>query len=235
MGGEESGSRLPTIHAAARQLRVRPVPVTPDVLNESLLREIARQGGVKPYPAHSVLINEGDEADSLYIVLSGRVKVYSTSVEGKDVVITTHGPGEYVGELALDGGVRSASVMTLEPTTCSVVSGADLRDFIAAHPDFASHLIRRLIRRVRQATESVKSLALEDVYARVVRLLTDLSDPAEEGRRELRERLTQQDIAERVGASREMVSRIFKDLTLGGYIDVKPGRITILKRLPARW
>ncbi len=190
---------------------------------------------MKPYPAHSVLINEGDEADSLYILLSGRVKVYSTSAEGKEVVITTHGPGEYVGELALDGGLRSASVMTLEPTTCSVVSGTNLRDFIAAHPDFASHLIRKLIRRVRHATESVKSLALEDVYARVVRLLTDLSDPTEEGRLELRERLTQQDIAERVGASREMVSRIFKDLTLGGYISVKSSRITILKRLPAHW
>ena len=73
--------------------------------------------------------------------------------------------------------------MTLEPTTCSVVSGASLREFIAAHPDFASHLIRKLIRCVRQATETVKSLALEDVYARVVRLLTDLSDPAGDGAR----------------------------------------------------
>ena len=209
--------------------------VTPDVLDQALLREIAHQGGVKPYPAQAVIINEGDAADSLYIVLSGRVKVYSTNAEGKEVVIATHGPGEYVGELALDGGVRSASVMTLEPTTCSVVSGANLRGFIAAHPDFATHLIHKLIRTVREATESVKSLALEDVYARVVRLLTDLSDPIEGGQRRVRERLTQQDIADRVGASREMVSRIFKDLTAGGYIAVDGGRIAVLRKPPAGW
>lgn len=214
---------------------MRPRLVTPDVLDQGLLREIARQGGVKPYPAHAVLINEGDTSDTLYIVLSGRIKVYSSNAEGKEVVIATYGPGEYVGELALDGGARNASVMTLEPTTCSVVSGANLRDFIAAHPDFASHLIHKLIRRVRQATDSVKSLALEDVYARVVRLLTDNSDPLEGGQRLVRERLTQQDVADRVGASREMVSRIFKDLTLGGYISVASSRITILKRLPAGW
>jgi len=95
--------------------------VTADVLDEVLLREIAQQGGIKPYPANAVLINEGDASDSLFILLSGRVKVYSTNAEGKEVVITTHGAGEYVGELSLDGDTRSASVMTLEPTTCSVV------------------------------------------------------------------------------------------------------------------
>ena len=214
---------------------MRASPVTADVLDVELLREIARQGGVRSYPAHAVLINEGDTSDSLFIVLSGRVKVYSSNAEGKEIVIATHGAGEYVGELALDGGVRSASVMTLEPTTCSVVSGSNLREFIAAHPDFASHLIHKLIRSVRDATESVKSLALEDVYERVVRLLADLSDPIEGGRRQVRERLTQQDIADRVGASREMVSRIVKDLTTGGYLDVVSGRVVILKKLPAAW
>ena len=209
--------------------------VTPEVLDAGLLRDIARQGGVKPYPAHAVLINEGDSSDSVYIVLSGRVKVYSTNAEGREVVIATHGPGEYVGELSLDGGTRSTSVMTLEPTTCSVVSAANLREFIATHPDFASHLILKLIRSVRQATESVKSLALEDVYERVVRLLADLSDPEQDGRRRVRERLTQQDIADRVGASREMVSRIFKDLTAGGYMAVETGRIVVLKKPPAGW
>jgi CRP/FNR family cyclic AMP-dependent transcriptional regulator len=209
--------------------------VTPDVLDLDLLREIARRGGVKTYPANAILINEGDTTDSLYILLSGRVKVYSTNPDGREIVIVTHGAGEYVGELALDGGVRSASVMTLEPTTCSVVSGANLREFVAAHPDFASHLIHKLIRSVRQATESVKSLALEDVYARVVRLLADLSDPIDGDRRQVRERLTQQAIADRIGASREMVSRIFKDLSAGGYIDLSGDRIVIAKKPPAAW
>lgn len=206
-----------------------------DTLDDALLREIAGKGGIKRYPAQSILINEGDSSDSIYILLSGRVKVYSTNAEGKEVVIATHGAGEYIGELSLDGGVRSASVMTLEPTTCSVVSGASLREFIAAHPDFASHLIRKLIRSVRQATESVKSLALEDVYARVVRLLTDLSDPRPDGQRRVRERLTQQGIADRIGASREMVSRIFKDLSAGGYIAQDNGHIVVVRKLPSAW
>ena len=215
---------------------MRAPPVTPDVLDPGVLREIAMQGGVKPYPAQAILINEGDASDSLFIVLSGRVKVYSTNPEGKEVVIATHGAGEYVGELSLDGGVRSTSVMTLEPTTCSVVSGANLRSFIAANPDFASHLILKLIRCVRQATESVKSLALEDVYERVVRLLADLSDPIDGGaHRRVREKLTQQDIADRVGASREMVSRIFKDLTAGAYIASEAGKIVVLRKPPAGW
>jgi len=209
--------------------------VTADILDYDLLREIARQGGIRSYPANAVLINEGDTSDSLFILLSGRVKVYSNNADGKEIVITTHGAGEYVGELALDGGVRSASVMTIEPTTCSVVSGANLREFVAAHPDFASHLILKLIRSVRDATESVKSLALEDVYERVIRLLNELSDPVAGGQRLVRERLTQQDIADRIGASREMVSRIFKDLNAGGYLDLASGRIVIAKKPPAAW
>ena len=206
----------------------------PAILQQELLRGIAAQGGVKRYAAHTVIISEGDTADSLYIILSGRVKVYASNEAGKEVTIITHGPGEYVGELALDGGVRSASVMTLEPTTCSVVSGTNLRQFVAAHPDFAMHLIHKLIWRVRQATDSVKSLALQDVYGRVVRLLNELSVP-QGAERAVGERLTQQDIAERVGSSREMVSRIFKDLTSGGYIAVAAGRIRILKRPPVAW
>ena len=212
-----------------------PISYAPsDALDQPLLQRIAAQGGVKRYPAHAVIINEGDSADTLFILLSGRVKVYAANEAGKEVIITTHGAGEYVGELALDGGMRSASVMTLEPTTCSVVTGANLRQFVAAQPDFAMHLIHKLIWRVRQATDSVKSLALQDVYGRVVRLLHELSVP-QGVVRVVTERLTQQDIAERVGSSREMVSRIFKDLSAGGYIVVVSGRITIVKPPPAAW
>ena len=204
------------------------------ILNDTLLREIAATGGVKRYPAHAVLINEGDVADTLFIILSGRVKVYAGNASGKEVILNQHGPGEYVGEVPLDGGVRSASVMTLEPTTCALVTGANLREFIATHPDFALHLIRNLILRLRTLTGSVKSLALDDVYGRVVGLLHKLA-VLEDGRRVVPQRLTQQDIAEHVGASREMVSRIFKELTTGGYLGTQGGRIVVLKNPPAAW
>lgn len=207
---------------------------TPDPLHDELLREIAARGNVKQYPANAVIINEGDAADSLFIVLAGRVKVYAANEAGKEVILSTLGAGEYLGELALDGGTRSASVMTMEPTRCAVVTGASLRDFLAAHPDFALHLIRDLIRRVRRLTGSVKNLALEDVYHRVVALLQELSEP-HGGQRTIAQKLTQQDIADHVGSSREMVSRIFKELVTGGYLRVDAGRITILKTPPAAW
>jgi CRP/FNR family cyclic AMP-dependent transcriptional regulator len=207
----------------------------PEALQDQLLRDIARQGGFRRYAANTIIISEGDAADSLYIILTGRVKVYSSNDAGKEITIVTYGPGEYVGELALDGGVRSASVKTLEPTSCSVVSGSNLREFIAAHPDFGMHLIYKLIWRLRQATGSVKSLALQDVYGRIVRLLDELAVLKQGAERAVTERLTQQDIADRVGSSREMVSRIFKDLNSGGYVSVSSGRIRILKQPPSAW
>lgn len=205
------------------------VPLAPETL-----RAIASTGVVRSYPKSAVLINEGDVGDSLYIVLSGRVKVYSSNAAGREVVIAFHGPGEYIGEMSLDGSPRSASVLTLEPTTCALVTRANFRQFILAHPDFALHLIEKLIQRVRLTTENVKSLALSDVYGRLVKLLLALA-VERDGNLVVPEKLTQQDIAERVGASRDMISRLLKDLVAGGYLSVQDRTITVLKKPPAGW
>jgi CRP/FNR family cyclic AMP-dependent transcriptional regulator len=203
-------------------------------LAEETLRAMASSGVVRKFPKNAVLINEGDQGDSIYIVLSGKVKVFASNEAGKEVVIDFHGPGEYVGEMSLDGAPRSASVVTVEPTACAVVSRAQFRDFILAYPDFALHLIGKLIERARLATENLKSLALSDVYGRLVRLLDSLAEERD-GRRVIPEKLTQQDIAERVGASRDMISRLLKDLVAGGYLAIEGRRIAILKRLPPAW
>ena len=203
-------------------------------LAEVTLRAIASSGVVRNYPRNSILINEGDQGDSLYIVLSGRVKVYSSNQAGREVVIAFHGPGEYLGEMSLDGSPRSASVMTIEPTSCAIVTRTQFRDFILAHPDFALHLIEKLIQRVRHTTENVKSLALSDVYGRLVRLLNSLAVPQDD-KLVVPEKLTQQDIAERVGASRDMISRLLKDLVSGGYLEIHEKTITILKKPPPGW
>jgi len=206
-----------------------------EALQDRLLQEIAARGGIKNYPANAVLVNEGDTGDSLFIILSGRIKAYGSAANGREVIYSTQGPGEYFGELTLlDGGTRSASVMTLEPTRCAVVGGAQVRDFLAGHPDFALHLLRRLTRLARAATDNVKSLALMDVYGRVARLLLELAHE-EDGVLAVREKLTQQDIAERVGSSREMVSRIFKQLVEGEYLTLEGRRIVLRKKLPAGW
>ena len=188
-----------------------------------MLRAIAATGVVRAFPRHAVLINEGDEGDSLYVIVTGRVKVYASNVAGKEVVIDFHGPGEYVGEMSLAGAPRSASVVTTEPSTCAVVSRANFREFILAHPDFALHLVEKLIHRARLATENIKSLALSDVYGRLVRLLLALAQE-EGGVLAVREKLTQQDIADRIGASRDMVSRLLKDLVGGGPLGQAQGR-----------
>ena len=203
-------------------------------LQPETLRAIASTGVIRTFPKNTVLINEGDVGDGLYVILSGRVKVYASNEAGREFVIDFHGPGEYVGEMTLDGAPRSASVITVEPTTTAVVNRAHFRDFILAHPDFALHLIERLIHRVRVTTGNLKSLALSDVYGRMARLLNALAQPVD-GRMVVPEKLTQQDIADRVGASRDMIGKLMKDLTGGGYIAVEDRTITLLRKLPTGW
>jgi CRP/FNR family cyclic AMP-dependent transcriptional regulator len=203
-------------------------------LAQETLRAISATGVVRTFPKNTILINEGDQGDSLYIVVSGRVKVYASNEAGREFVIAFHGAGEYVGEMSLDGSPRSASVITVEPTTCAIVTRAQFRDFVLAHPEFALHLIEKLIGRVRLTTDNVKSLALSDVYGRLVKLINTLAEPLE-GKMVVRERLTQQEIAERIGASRDMISRLMKDLVGGGYLSVHDRTITILKKPPPGW
>ena len=203
-------------------------------LQPATLRAIAATGVVRSFPRNTVLINEGDLGDALYVILSGRVKVFSSNEAGREFVIDFHEAGEYVGEMTLDGAPRSASVMTVEPTTCAVVNRTQFRDFILAHPDFAMHLIERLIHRVRVTTGNLKSLALSDVYGRLVRLLNALAKNVD-GRQVVMEKLTQQEIADRVGASRDMIGKLLKDLVAGGYLGVEERTISILKKLPTGW
>jgi CRP/FNR family cyclic AMP-dependent transcriptional regulator len=203
-------------------------------LQPEALRSLAATAVVRRFPKNAVLINDGEEGDSLFIVLSGRLKVYASNDAGKEIVIDFHGPGECVGEMSLDGTPRSASVMTTEPTTCAIVSRAQFRDFIRESPDFALYLIDKLIQRARRATENVKSLALSDVYGRLVRLLGSLARDVD-GRMVVAEKFTQQEMAERVGASRDMISRLMKDLIAGGYLAIENRSIVILKRPPPAW
>src|SRR5438046_10193798 len=136
-------------------------PIPP--LQPETLRAIAATGVTRAFPRNTVLINEGDVGDSLYIVLTGRVKVFASNEAGREFVIDFHGPGEYVGEMALDGARRSASVISVEPTTCAVVTRSHFRGFILAHPDFALHLIERLIHHVRVTAGNLRTIALYHV------------------------------------------------------------------------
>jgi CRP/FNR family transcriptional regulator, cyclic AMP receptor protein len=206
----------------------------PDCLTAAELRELSQGGTVKAFQKHAVIVSEGDDTDSLYVILSGRIKVFVADESGKEVVLGTQGPGEYFGEMVLDGGPRSASVMTLEASRFVVIPRSKVRDFLRSQPGFAIRLVEKLIRRSRSLTASVKNLALMDVYGRVARLLLELAED-DGGTLVIREKLTQQDIASRVGASREMVSKILHDLATGGYLSTENKRITLHKVPPRQW
>ncbi len=205
-----------------------------EAITDPFVRQLAALGRLRTYPKNTVFITEGDSSDSVFVVLTGRVKVFISDTEGHEMILDTQGPGEYVGEMALDGKPRSASVMTLEPSTFAVVAREPIREAIRRDPDFALDMISKIIDRARLATNSIKDLALLDVYGRVARLLLNMG-VEKDGKLVIPEKLTQQEIAERVGASRDMVSRIFRDLTSGGYITVENRYITINKKPPARW
>lgn len=204
-------------------------------LTPSYLQQLSRFSVTRTYPKNTVLINEGDHNDSLYIILSGKVKVYLNDKKGKEAILRIQGPGEYFGELALiDTAPRSASVMTMMPTELAVISKADFKRCLAEVPEIAFDLLQSLSKRVRELTENVRSLALLDVYGRISRTLENLTCE-QDGQQVIEQRLTHQDIANMVGASREMVSRIMKDLSTGGYIQMQNKKITLSGKLPSAW
>jgi len=216
----------------------RPAPNPPahlTVLTPAVDR-LAALGIQRRYRKNTVLIEEGDAGDSIYIVLSGRLRAYVSDSRGREVTLGLHGPGEYVGEMSLDGGLRSASVQAAEPTLCAVVTRETVLRHIADDPDFALALIQRLIRRARLATESARSIALLDVYSRLRTMLERRAQPPQpDGTRQIAERLTHQAIASEIGCSREMVSRLLKDLEAGGYLGVVDRQLVLMRDLPARW
>ena len=199
------------------------------------LRVLARRGELRRYAKGVRIIHEGEQGDTLFIILKGRLRAFGTGNNGREITYGTYGAGEYLGEISLDGGPRSASVSTLEACECAVVTRQTIRLHIAEHPEFAFDLLAKVIRLARAATLSAKQIALNDVYGRLVLLLSALAVPQADGTRVVAERLTHQEMANRLGCSREMVSRLMKDLELGAYVSGSAHGLALLKPLPPRW
>jgi len=199
------------------------------------LRALARRGELRHYRRNTVLIEEGERGDTLFIILSGRLRAYASDDRGREITYGIYGPGEYLGEMSLDGGPRSASVVTLEPSECAIVARQTLQYYIAEEPAFAFELLAKVIRRARAATLSAKQMALNDVYGRLTALLNELAVERPDGERVIEARLTHLDMASRLGCSREMISRLLKDLERGGYMLTEGKTWRIPRALPARW
>ena len=175
----------------------------------------------------TTVMASGDPTDSLYIVLSGRLKVLMSDAEGKEVILSILGPGEFFGEMGLiDDSPRSASVTAIEACELLSIAKRDFKKCLAENFEMTMAVMRGLVRRLREADRKIGSLALLDVYGRVARLLLDMAETVE-GQKVVTKRLPKQDIAKMIGASREMVSRVMKDLQVSGYIEMRGSSIVL--------
>jgi CRP/FNR family cyclic AMP-dependent transcriptional regulator len=214
--------------------QLQQVPLLQALATEDL-RELIAHASVRQHRARTVIMEKGDEAAALYLLLSGRVRVFAADDNGKEIVLNELGPGDHLGELALiETAARSASVITVTPTRCLVLPKAAFASLLMSRPEVALHLLQALARRVRELTAEVERLALLDVYRRLADTLQARAVEAADGRL-ITDALTQRELAALVGASREMISRIFKDLKAGGYISLDGKRVVVHKRLPERW
>ena len=205
-------------------LLLRNVPLF-SVLPEHQLALLTGVVSRKSFPRSTVIINAGDVTESLYVVISGRMKVMMSDDEGQEVILAILGPGEYFGEMGLvDDSPRSATVVALEACELLSLAKRDFNSCLQDNFEMAMTVMRGLVKRLREADQKIGSLALMDVYGRVARLLLEMAETVD-GQKVVTKKLAKQDIAKMIGASREMVSRVMKDLQAGGFIEVRGGSI----------
>ena len=192
----------------------------------ALARPITAQRG-------EIIISQGSVGDALYVVIGGRVRVYVSDKDGKEMVLALEGPSAVFGEIAvLDGAVRSASIAAMEQTELLKISADDFFALLERNTELNRSVIQSLAGRIRKLTQGAQGLALDSVYRRLTARLQECA-VEENGEWVITERLTHQLLADMIGCSREMVSRIMSDLVKGGYIRIEPGRWVIERKLPA--
>ena len=212
--------------AAVSTAVLKNVPLLASFPDEQL-RVLTAVVNRRSVPRGTVVIAAGDPTDALYIVISGRLKVMMSDAEGKEVILSLLGAGEYFGEMGLiDDSPRSASVVATEPCELLAIARRDFKRCMAENFEMATTVMRGLVRRLRDADRKIGSLALLDVYGRVARLLIDMAEEVD-GQKIVTHKIAKQDIAKMIGASREMVSRVMKDLQIGGFIEMRGSSIVL--------
>lgn len=212
-----------------RTMTLKAVPFFTQLSDKELdaIRAVAAE---KTYPKNAVVLTEGEMGDSLYMIMSGKVKVFIGDEEGREIILKILGPGAFFGEMSMiDKQPRSASVTTIEPSTFLVLTHAGFERCVEQQPRIGNLVMQMLAQRVREADRKIGTLALMDVYGRVASTLLELS-VYNNGKLMVGEKLSQQDLANMVGASREMVNRILKDLSDRGFISIESKAITIINR-----
>ena len=206
---------------------LRALPIF-EMLDDESLKPLTRMAMLRRIPRHTVVLNAGDRTDNIYFVLSGSLKVQVSDEDGREVILSKLGPGELFGEMGvLDENPRSATVLAVEPSQVVVMGKADFKQCLADNPDVSLFIMRNLTKRLRMADRNIESLALLDVYGRVARLLLESAETVD-GRKVVTHKLTKQDIGKMIGASREMVSRVMRDLTAQGLIQEHEGQLILV-------
>ena len=200
-------------------------------LSDEQLRMLQPYLQLRSFARNTLVMRAGEETDALYIILSGRVKVLIPDDEGREVILAFMGPNEFFGEMGLlDDQPRSASVETVEPCEMLRFSKSGFMTCLKDNFDLAMIIIRNLVKRLRDADRSIESLALIDVYGRVARLLLDQAQEID-GLWIVKQAPPKQEMARMIGASREMVSRVMKDLQQRGYIRAEKRKVVLLDKI----
>ena len=200
-------------------------------LSSAELERIADVAIPRSFPKGVRVFHEGDHSDACYIVRTGDLRVTREHSDGRAIALATLGPGDIFGELAmLDGGTRSASVETLSESVLLGLPATDVRRVIADHGDIAAKLIVAITRRLRETNERVARQSFQTVPSRVAGVLSQLiAEEASEERPQITVRMTQADLAQLAGTSRESVSRFLATLERAGVVAVGRGRVTVLE------
>ena len=195
------------------------------------LEPIAKVAMLRKVPRHATVVMAGERTDYVYLVLSGGLKVLRSDEEGREVILSMLGPGEIFGEMGvLDENPRSATVVAVQPSELIMISKSDFKRVLQENFDVALYIMKNLVQRLRMADRKIESLALMDVYGRVARLLLEMAENVG-GELVVKKRISKQDIAKMIGASREMVSRVMKDLQVQGLVEEEGGKLLLRERI----
>jgi len=202
-------------------------------LSSEELQAAAQLFTVRSYPKDAIVATEGDHLDMFNIILSGRIQWFWIDEAGHQLKFQAEGPGGHFADTTLYGEPILMSVIALEHMRVASIPMTELKQLLLRNPQLAVALLMDVVARLRRLLQATKTLTMEEVYGRVVKLL--LARGVESDGKLVTERLTHSEIGHRVGATREMVGRVLRDLARGGYIEAARGRITILRKPPRRW